>query len=140
MASEYLQANETHVTEAQSYLLLLLGSTLFVDKSRDRVRLVVNLFLDDLEEVDQYSWPSGTLAWLYRYLGKASRVGARGWLVVSHLSIIDEPTGHCTECRMCGLSTGSLRDSPFQGIFLMCPVIFNLVLAYPMPLPIQVQS
>ncbi|CAI0415071.1 unnamed protein product [Linum tenue] len=38
MASRYLQVNGTHVTEAQSYLLLMLGSTLFVDKSRDRVR------------------------------------------------------------------------------------------------------
>ncbi|CAI0414381.1 unnamed protein product [Linum tenue] len=66
MASRYLQVYETHVTEAQSYLLLLLGSTLFVDKSRDRVRLVVNLFFDELEEVDQYSWASATLTWLYR--------------------------------------------------------------------------
>ncbi|CAL1397490.1 unnamed protein product [Linum trigynum] len=78
MASRYLQSHGTHVTEAQSYLLLLLGSTLFVDKSRDRVRSVVNLFLDELEELDQYSWASGTLAWLYRYLGQASRAGARG--------------------------------------------------------------
>ncbi|CAI0392151.1 unnamed protein product [Linum tenue] len=31
MASRYLQVNGTHVTEAQSYLLLMLGSTLFVD-------------------------------------------------------------------------------------------------------------
>ncbi|CAI0459414.1 unnamed protein product [Linum tenue] len=62
----------------------MLGSTLFVDKSRDRVRPVVNLFLDELEEIDQYSWASGTLAWLYRCLGQASRAGARGWLVVSH--------------------------------------------------------
>ncbi|CAI0459178.1 unnamed protein product [Linum tenue] len=77
MASRYLQVNGTHVTEAQSYLLLMLGSTLFVDKSRDRVRPVVNLFLDELEEIDQYSWASGTLAWLYRCLGQASHAGVR---------------------------------------------------------------
>ncbi|CAI0425189.1 unnamed protein product, partial [Linum tenue] len=45
-------------------------------------------FLDELEEVDQYSWASGTLTWLYRYLGQASRAGARGWLVVSHFCIV----------------------------------------------------
>ncbi|CAI0444074.1 unnamed protein product, partial [Linum tenue] len=64
------------------YLLLLLGSTLFVDKSRDRVRSVVNLFLDELEEVDQYSWASATLTWLYRYLGQASQAGVAGCLTL----------------------------------------------------------
>ncbi|CAI0400813.1 unnamed protein product [Linum tenue] len=101
MASRYLQVNETHVTEAQSYLLLLLGYTLFVDKSRHRVRPVVDLFLDELEEVDQYSWVSGTLAWLYSYLGKASRAGARGWLFVSHFCSVGststfQVSGHLT--------------------------------------------
>ncbi|CAI0456620.1 unnamed protein product [Linum tenue] len=101
MASRYLQVNGTHVTEAQSYLLLMLGSTLFVDKSRDRVRPVVNLFLDELEEIDQYSWASGTLAWLYRCLGQASRAGARGWLVVSHFCSVGSTStfrvsGHLT--------------------------------------------
>ncbi|CAI0425190.1 unnamed protein product, partial [Linum tenue] len=69
-------------------LVVAVGVHLFVDKSRDKVRPVVNLFLDELEEVDQYSWASGTLTWLYRYLGQASRAGARGWLVVSHFCIV----------------------------------------------------
>ncbi|CAI0473735.1 unnamed protein product [Linum tenue] len=64
----------------------MLGSTLFLDKSRDRVRPVVKLFLDELEEIDQYSWASGTLAWLYRCLGQASRAGA--WGVAGCLTLL----------------------------------------------------
>ncbi|CAI0433184.1 unnamed protein product [Linum tenue] len=77
-----------------------------MDKRSDRVRSVVNLFLDKLEEVDHYSWASGTLAWLYRQLGQASRAGARRWLVVSHF------------CSVGSTSTGCLRDTP-PGDFLV---------------------
>ncbi|CAI0475308.1 unnamed protein product [Linum tenue] len=78
-----------------------MGSTLFVDKRRDRVRPVVNLFLEELEEVFEYSWASGTLAWLYRQLGQASRAGTRGWLVVSHFCSVGSTStfrvsGHLT--------------------------------------------
>ncbi|CAI0625750.1 unnamed protein product [Linum tenue] len=68
-------------------LVVAVGVHFVCGQGRDRVRPVVNLFLDELEEVDQYSWASGTLAWLYRYLGQASRAGAGGgWL--SHTSAV----------------------------------------------------
>ncbi|CAI0545325.1 unnamed protein product, partial [Linum tenue] len=74
----YLQVHVTTSTVAQAYMLTLLGSTLFLDKSGDKVRLGVDLFLDPIEQVADYSWASGTLAWLYRQLGEGSRAGARG--------------------------------------------------------------
>ncbi|CAI0404963.1 unnamed protein product [Linum tenue] len=57
--------------------------------------------LDELEEIDQYSWASGALAWFYRCLGQASRAGARGWLVVSHFCSVGSTStfrvsGHLT--------------------------------------------
>ncbi|CAI0542311.1 unnamed protein product [Linum tenue] len=51
-ALQYVRMHGTASREAQCYLLLLLGSTLFVDKSKDRVKAVVNLFLKNPELVN----------------------------------------------------------------------------------------
>ncbi|CAL1403418.1 unnamed protein product [Linum trigynum] len=75
-ALQYVRMHGTASREAQCYLLLLLGSTLFVDKSKDRVKAVVNLFLKNPELVNGYAWGAGALAWLYRQLGIASHADA----------------------------------------------------------------
>ncbi|CAI0463005.1 unnamed protein product [Linum tenue] len=58
--------------EVQCYLFVLLGSTLFVDKSRDRLRPAINLFLKDHRRLTDYAWGDGALAYLYRQLGVAT--------------------------------------------------------------------
>ncbi|CAI0423683.1 unnamed protein product [Linum tenue] len=72
--------------EVQCYLFLLLGSTLFVDKSRDRIRPAVNLYLKKYHDVAGYAWGVGTLAYLYRQLGVASRAGGKG--VCGYLTLL----------------------------------------------------
>ncbi|KAL2931402.1 Protein MAINTENANCE OF MERISTEMS [Bienertia sinuspersici] len=64
-------------TRAIGFLLVTLGSTLFVDKSGSRVRPANVLELVDLEIVRRYAWGTATLAYLYRQLGVASRNGCR---------------------------------------------------------------
>ena len=61
---------------ARCFILALLGDTLFVDKSGDRVHLMFLHFMCNLHDLPQYSWGSGCLAWLYRELCRASEKGA----------------------------------------------------------------
>ncbi|KAL2930407.1 Protein MAIN-LIKE 1 [Bienertia sinuspersici] len=58
---------------ARGYLVTLLGSTLFIDKTVDRASTLLFSLTTDLVSVKTYSWASATLAHLYRELGKASR-------------------------------------------------------------------
>ncbi|KAL2922695.1 Protein MAIN-LIKE 2, partial [Bienertia sinuspersici] len=58
---------------ARGYLVTLLGSTLFIDKTVDRASTLLFSLTTDLVGVKTYSWASATLAHLYRELGKASR-------------------------------------------------------------------
>jgi hypothetical protein len=58
---------------ARAYLLYMLGCTLFVDKSSVRVPVSFLRLLENLEEVNMYSWGAACLAHLYRQLGCASR-------------------------------------------------------------------
>ncbi|CAI0401806.1 unnamed protein product, partial [Linum tenue] len=60
------------------YLLLLLGSTLFVDNSKDRVSSIINLIVKRAEILGEYAWGAGALAYLYRQLGSASQAEAKG--------------------------------------------------------------
>ncbi|MED6179003.1 hypothetical protein PIB30_112929 [Stylosanthes scabra] len=46
--------------------------TLFGDKTAARVPLRWLPFVDQLDDLGQYSWGSATLAWLYRNLCRAS--------------------------------------------------------------------
>ncbi|CAI0446189.1 unnamed protein product [Linum tenue] len=64
--------------EVKCYLFVLLGSTLFVDKSRDRHCPAINLFLKDHRRLTDYTWGAGALAYLYRQLGVATRAGSKG--------------------------------------------------------------
>ena len=61
---------------ARCFILALLGDTLFVNKSGDRVHLMFLHFMRNLHDPSQYSWGSGCLAWLYRELCRASEKGA----------------------------------------------------------------
>ncbi|CAL1402464.1 unnamed protein product [Linum trigynum] len=54
-ALAHLQEFGPPTREAQCYLLLLLGSTLFIDKSKDRVSSIINLFVKRLEMLGQYA-------------------------------------------------------------------------------------
>ncbi|XP_030964384.1 serine/threonine-protein phosphatase 7 long form homolog [Quercus lobata] len=57
---------------ARCYILALLGDTIFMDKSGDRVHLMWVQQLEDLHNPRRYSWGSACLAWLYRELCRAS--------------------------------------------------------------------
>lgn len=69
----WLQQNNPHVV-ASGYLLFLLGSTLFADKSQDRIPLLHLRFLTEHARIPQMSWGSAGLAVLYRRLGQSTRV------------------------------------------------------------------
>lgn len=64
---------------ARAWLWLMLGSTLFVDKSGNRCRpnCLTELW-DDMDSIPDYSWSSATLAYLFRQLGIASRGSSQG--------------------------------------------------------------
>ncbi|XP_057249382.1 serine/threonine-protein phosphatase 7 long form homolog [Beta vulgaris subsp. vulgaris] len=62
---------------ARAYILALMGSILFADKSGDAVQVLYLPLLADLDVAGTYSWGSATLAYLYRQLCRASHRGAR---------------------------------------------------------------
>ncbi|RYR35241.1 hypothetical protein Ahy_A10g050390 [Arachis hypogaea] len=55
---------ETVRRYARAYIMMLLGTQLFADKS---IRWL--LYIARLEEMGTYSWGSAALAWLYRWSG-----------------------------------------------------------------------
>ena len=68
----------TAQVQFRGYMVALLGSTLFVDKSGHR--LLPSLILEvskDTRSLGTYSWGSATLAFLYRQLSIASRADCR---------------------------------------------------------------
>ena len=66
-----------HPVEASGYLLALLGTTLFVDKSKSWVSPALIPYASQLNRFYSYSWGSTTLAYLYRQLGIGSRAGCK---------------------------------------------------------------
>ncbi|MED6207229.1 hypothetical protein PIB30_033823 [Stylosanthes scabra] len=52
--------------------MLLLSTQLFGDKTAARVPLRWIPFMDQIDDIGQYSWGSATLAWLYRNICRAS--------------------------------------------------------------------
>lgn len=72
-------AQRSSETQAIAWMWMLLGSTLFVDKSGNRVRpSILNELKDGVEGIETYSWGAATLAYLYRQLGIASRGDCQG--------------------------------------------------------------
>ncbi|XP_020978250.1 protein MAIN-LIKE 2-like [Arachis ipaensis] len=51
---------------ARAYIMMLLGTQLFADKSGNRIHIRWLPFVARLEEMGGYSWVSAALAWLYR--------------------------------------------------------------------------
>ncbi|KAI8573113.1 hypothetical protein RHMOL_Rhmol01G0253200 [Rhododendron molle] len=62
----------------RAYLLYLLGTTLFVDKTGIRVNVSYLALLSDLSLVSMYGWGVEALGFLYRQLGRASRCHVKG--------------------------------------------------------------
>ena len=58
------------------HLLVRMGALLFMDKSADRVSLVLLQLLNPISNARWYSWGSAALAWLYRQLCGASKKDA----------------------------------------------------------------
>ncbi|RYQ90056.1 hypothetical protein Ahy_B09g096354 isoform F [Arachis hypogaea] len=54
---------------ARAYIMMLLGTQLFADKSGNRVHIRWLPFVARLEEMGTYIWGSAALAWLYRWSG-----------------------------------------------------------------------
>ncbi|XP_012830041.1 PREDICTED: uncharacterized protein LOC105951197 [Erythranthe guttata] len=76
----------------QIYLVFLLGSILFPDKTCDRVKPWYMHVLEDsmLDQVGTYSWGSACLANLYRELGICSRAQSRGLASVLDIRVFPE--------------------------------------------------
>ncbi|KAK9105549.1 hypothetical protein Scep_022393 [Stephania cephalantha] len=72
---------------ARAYLLYLLSCTLFADKSRSRVSIVLLKLLEDLDDVGKYVWGAVALAYLYRHLGSATRVQVSQ--IVGYLTLLE---------------------------------------------------
>ncbi|XP_015932086.1 serine/threonine-protein phosphatase 7 long form homolog [Arachis duranensis] len=51
---------------ARAYIMMLLGTQLFADKSGNRIHIIWLPYVARLEEMGSYSWESAALAWLYR--------------------------------------------------------------------------
>ncbi|RYQ93253.1 hypothetical protein Ahy_B09g099523 [Arachis hypogaea] len=51
---------------ARAYIMMLLSTQLFGDKSGNRVHIWWLPFVARLDEMGSYSWASAALAWLYR--------------------------------------------------------------------------
>ncbi|KAL9662600.1 hypothetical protein QQ045_027433 [Rhodiola kirilowii] len=69
---------ETLKKYARAYLLNLIGTTLFSDKSGNTIPLCFLPLLEDLDRIRDYSWGSAVLACLYSNMCSASLIGHRG--------------------------------------------------------------
>ncbi|XP_029147428.1 protein MAIN-LIKE 1-like [Arachis hypogaea] len=58
--------DETVRRYARAYIMMLLGTQLFGDKSGNRIHIRWLPYVARLEEMGTYSWASAALAWLYR--------------------------------------------------------------------------
>ncbi|QHO11058.1 uncharacterized protein DS421_15g494890 [Arachis hypogaea] len=61
-------SEETVQIYARGYIMMLLSTALFTDKSGARVHLRWLPYVADLDGIGKYSWASATLSWLYRCL------------------------------------------------------------------------
>ncbi|RYR04097.1 hypothetical protein Ahy_B06g083670 [Arachis hypogaea] len=57
---------ETVKRYARAYIMILLGTQLFADKSGNRIHIRWLPYMARLEDMGGYSWGSAALAWLYR--------------------------------------------------------------------------
>ncbi|RYQ88046.1 hypothetical protein Ahy_B09g095488 isoform A [Arachis hypogaea] len=59
-------SEETVRIYARAYIMMLLSTQLFMDKSANRVHLRWLPFVARLDDMGNYSWGAAALAWLYR--------------------------------------------------------------------------
>ena len=81
----WLQSNFAEIPEeadedvvhryVRAYIFQLIGGSIFTDHSQQYVFLMFLPLLQDITQVGEYSWGGAALAWLYRELCKASRIG-----------------------------------------------------------------
>ncbi|XP_021754350.1 protein MAIN-LIKE 1-like [Chenopodium quinoa] len=71
-------SRRTQDTQLAAYVFLLLGCTLFPDKSGNKLRPRDIVDACEPDRVGQFSWGSATLAYMYRQLGFSSRADAAG--------------------------------------------------------------
>ncbi|RYQ98351.1 hypothetical protein Ahy_B08g094401 [Arachis hypogaea] len=72
---------------ARAYIMMLLGTQLFADKSGNRIHIRWLPFVARLEEMGTYSWGSAALAWLYRCMcrpGKAPGEEERAFIAAAN--------------------------------------------------------
>ncbi|KAI5401504.1 hypothetical protein KIW84_066105 [Lathyrus oleraceus] len=76
LAVDYLGVSrgqaQSHAYATRAYLLMLVGSTIFADKTFTLVEARYLLLFTDLDGYSGYSWGAAALVTLYRYLGDAS--------------------------------------------------------------------
>ncbi|MED6155915.1 hypothetical protein PIB30_009978 [Stylosanthes scabra] len=78
MVSE--NASEVQVRgHAHAYIMLLVSTQLFGDKTAARVPVRWTPFVDQIDDLGQYSWGSSRQAWLYRNLCRFSWPVASRW-------------------------------------------------------------
>ncbi|RYR32113.1 hypothetical protein Ahy_B01g057106 isoform D [Arachis hypogaea] len=69
---------------ARAYIMMLLGTQLFADKSSNRIHIRWLPFVARLEEMGGYSWGSAELAWLYRCMCRVANRHVVKWSGYNH--------------------------------------------------------
>ncbi|KAG5524037.1 hypothetical protein RHGRI_030895 [Rhododendron griersonianum] len=96
----------------RAYLLYLLGTTLFVDKTGIRVNVSYLALLSDLTLVSTYAWGVGVLGFLYRQLGQASRChvkGMGGYTTLLEVLVINYDLHMCCTLIACDIICHDIR-------------------------------
>ncbi|RYQ80527.1 hypothetical protein Ahy_Scaffold1g106884 isoform B [Arachis hypogaea] len=71
---------------ARAYIMMLLGTQLFADKSGNRIYIRWLPYVARLEEMGSYSWESTALAWLYRCMCRVANRHVVNWPLASRWS------------------------------------------------------
>ncbi|RYR54997.1 hypothetical protein Ahy_A06g030257 [Arachis hypogaea] len=64
---------------ARAYIMMLLGTQLFADKSGNRIHIKWLPYVARLEEMGRYNWGSAALAWLYRCMCRVANRHVVKW-------------------------------------------------------------
>ncbi|RYR73377.1 hypothetical protein Ahy_A02g007721 isoform A [Arachis hypogaea] len=68
---------------ACAYIMMLLGTQLFADKSGNRIHIRWLPYVTRLEDMGGYSWGSAALAWLYRCMCRVANRHVVNWPLAS---------------------------------------------------------
>ncbi|CAH9099936.1 unnamed protein product [Cuscuta europaea] len=71
------EADEVMIQQhARAYILMLMGASIFADKSGDEVQMLPLPMLEIFDVAGQFSWGSATLTYLYRQLCRGCQSGS----------------------------------------------------------------